>query len=423
MNDLQKFNLGLVEQGKTADEINREFYSKFSYPWPPRYFPSFDNAGMTKMLNQDIGCYSKPRLPDNARIWVAGCGTNQAILTALKFPQAEVIGSDISTGSLNICRRNMKSIGIKNLQLIEKSINEVNYDNEFDFIICTGVVHHNSDPDFTFGKLSKGLKKNGVMEFMVYNYYHRILNVAMQKAVRALTKFSFNLDDEYNVSKKLIESFPYKNLLRDFISQYRNVPTAEMADAIFQPIEYSYTVETLHQLIDKHNIQYLQPCVNQFDAMKGNYSWNINFEDQSLAELYKNLSDCDRWQITNLLKIHDSSALWFYLQRKDADELRRTEQEVCDDFLNTRFRKYKSEIRHYMIDENGDYTLSPARIPHPSPPKPSDEMSRMVFDAVNDTFTVGEILDRLSIPRSFQNVNRIRINTTTSLYPYLEALS
>jgi hypothetical protein len=69
--------------------MNKEFYGKFSYPWPPNHFPSFDSTGMTKMLNQDIGNYCKLRILPNSKIWVAGFGTNKALLTALKSPHSE----------------------------------------------------------------------------------------------------------------------------------------------------------------------------------------------------------------------------------------------------------------------------------------------------------------------------------------------
>ena len=42
-----------------------------------------------------------------------------------------------------------------------------------------------------------------------------------------------------------------------------------------------------------------------------------------------------RWQITNLLAVEKSPSLCFYVQRNDSDAVRKSEQEVCDDFLDT----------------------------------------------------------------------------------------
>ena len=75
--------------------------------------------------------------------------------------------------SLVVCQSTASQIGIRNLALENKSINDVNYKEEFDYIICTGVIHHNADPIGTLNKLAAALKPDGILELMVYNYCHR----------------------------------------------------------------------------------------------------------------------------------------------------------------------------------------------------------------------------------------------------------
>ena len=143
--DKDKFNLTLAESQVAVDKINKEFYGRSSYPWPPQVFPLIaDPQCGTVFLNQELGDWTHSRIPRAPRIWVAGCGTNQAVFTALRFPDADVLGTDLSTQSLAICQRSASQLGIKNLRLEERSLNTVTYSNEFDFIICTGVVHHNA---------------------------------------------------------------------------------------------------------------------------------------------------------------------------------------------------------------------------------------------------------------------------------------
>ena len=50
-------------------------------------------------------------------MWVAGCGTNQAVITALMFPGARVLGTDLSEASLEGARRNADQLGVANLEL------------------------------------------------------------------------------------------------------------------------------------------------------------------------------------------------------------------------------------------------------------------------------------------------------------------
>lgn len=422
MEYLQKFNLEFVKQKKKIDEINNEFYSKFSYPWPPVYFPSFHKGEFVKMVNQDIGYYDHDRLLENCRIWVAGCGTNQAIFTALKYPKAEVLGTDVSTESLKICKRNSENIGIKNLNFLQKSINEVDFEDEFDFIISTGVIHHNSDPGFTLSKLSSALKKDGIMELMVYNYYHRVLNVATQKAIRSLAKDSQDFEDQFGIAKKLIKNFPLQNIVGDFLGHHKKASDAELADALFQPVEYSYTIETLQELLDNSNLMYLQPCNNQFSKEKNINNWNLRFSDNGLAQTYEALPDIKRWQISNLLMLNDSPMLWFYIQRRDSNKLRKSETEICNEFLNRKFGHFSTTIRNYVQDKNGNYSLKDATMNYPMPSEPLDEISRRVFESIDPGLSMKENLQSLGIPLSFQHVNDIRINLTTTSYPYLQSI-
>jgi 2-polyprenyl-3-methyl-5-hydroxy-6-metoxy-1,4-benzoquinol methylase len=79
--------------------------------------------------------------------------------------------------------RNLK---ISNLELRQESLNDIEYKHKFDYIICTGVIHHNASPETALNTLAKALKPTGILELMVYNRYHRIETTAFQKAIRIL---------------------------------------------------------------------------------------------------------------------------------------------------------------------------------------------------------------------------------------------
>ena len=88
----------------------------------------------------------KPR-PDRS-ILVAGCGTSQAARHALMEPDARVTAIDISETSLRHTRDLQQKHDIRNLQLHRLAIERIGELGEtFDQIVCTGVLHHLSDPD------------------------------------------------------------------------------------------------------------------------------------------------------------------------------------------------------------------------------------------------------------------------------------
>lgn len=410
-----------------VDQINKKFYEKFSYPWPPMALhKSTDQEFSVTMLNQDIGSWNHDRVPVKPKIWVAGCGTNQALLTALKFPESDVLGTDLSLQSLKICENLALQMGISNLTLEEKSINNVTYQDQFDYIICTGVIHHNGDPAFPLKKLSRALQPQGILELMVYNYYHMLFEASYQKAIRKLLNGNgeSDLDTQLVITKKLITNFPVKNLMADHLSKFKLVHNdAELADMFLQPVLHSYTIETFTRLITSCDLEYLHPCINQFDKAQGRLTWNMQFNDTEINNQFESLPDIQRWEVSNLLMMERSPMFWFYLQRKDSIHKRKTEKEICLEFLNTEFEKCSSYLKEYLVDNKGQYHLNPELISTPVPLSPKDKLSRMIFNAVIPGITIKDIFQQLNIETSFYNINRARINLTTSAFPYLKAVS
>src|SRR5947208_2142504 len=79
-------NLLLVNSTDEVDRINSGFYGRFPYPWQPEKLDSSSGPGFEAgMLCQAIGDWGQERVSSRAAIWVAGCGTNQAMITALHF--------------------------------------------------------------------------------------------------------------------------------------------------------------------------------------------------------------------------------------------------------------------------------------------------------------------------------------------------
>ncbi|MBC9914474.1 class I SAM-dependent methyltransferase [Chitinophaga varians] len=425
MNSSELFNLHSLGSVETVDQLNKRFYGRYNFPWPPLLFPVYPPGIATAFVNQDIGAWKGGRLTEKAKIWVAGCGTNQAVFTALKFPHADVFATDISAQSIQVARKNAAQMGIKNLQLEEKSLNDIDYKEQFDYIICTGVVHHNAHPAATLAKISAALKKDGILELMVYNYYHRLLTTASQKAVRTFydSGTAINQDLELRLIKSILHDFDYEGLMGDFLRSHLDMHEAEMADSLIQPIEYSYTIESFGNMADECNLEYLLHCQNQFDIQNHAYTWNLKFTDPLLKSQYYSLPDARRWQIANLLMCNASPMLWFYFQRKDATITRKTEQQVCDEFLETRFKKSAFLMNHYVLDPNDDkYKWKANPVKYPVANDGSDPLIDRILAAVNPSLTMREVLGQLGAKADFYEVNNIRIKLTTSAYPYLLAI-
>ena len=235
-------NIGFAESIESTDSLNANFYGRFQFPWAPAAFDApTDPEFETVMLNQSLGSWDHSLIPAYAKIWVAGCGTNQAVFTALRFPNATILATDLSTTYLDTSTITARQLGISNVEFRLESINHVNSENEFDYIICTGVIHHNANPQVSLARLSRALKPNGILELMVYNRYHRIETTAFQKAVRILagTTSAANFEGEMQVAQEIIAGFNMPNRMVQFLENYKDCPESKLADSLLQPIEYS----------------------------------------------------------------------------------------------------------------------------------------------------------------------------------------
>jgi SAM-dependent methyltransferase len=416
-------NLVLAKSIGSVDELLSKFYGRFPWPWPAMKFDYLDDPYFeTVMVNQDLGDWTHQVLPGNPQIWVAGCGTNQAIHTALRFRNTRVVGSDISSKSLDICAQNAKAIGLTNLELKEESINDVPYQNRFDYVACTGVIHHNADPQSTLEKLVASLKPGGVLELMVYNRFHRLITSSFQKAVRIFTeeKGAVNFEAEFSLAQKIVNSLTVKDSLERAFIQYMDFSESDFADLLIQPVEHSYTVESLAMLANSCDLELVAPCISPYAKNLATFMWNLIFEDAELQEQYDALPESRRWQVTNLLLNEKSPLLWFYFQRKDSGRRRKSEKQMCDEFLETAFERTSSTQRSYIREEDGSYRLSPKPVPYPL--VLPDSSVRKIFEAVDGQSTMKEVLARLGITPTFAAVNQIRINLTTTAFPYLKAV-
>jgi SAM-dependent methyltransferase len=417
-------NLVLAQSVEKVDELLSKFYGRFPWPWQPMKFDYLDDPNFEIfMLNQDIGDWGHQTIGENPNIWVAGCGTNQAINVALRFPTARVVGSDISPKSLDICKTNAAQMNIRNLEIKEESINNVTYKEEFDYIVCTGVIHHNADPSITLKQLTRALKPDGIIEILVYNRYHRIVTSAFQKAIRIFSENNEAIDFEYDlgIAKRIVEYIPAKESLESGFIHYMDYSESDFADLLIQPVEHSYTVESLEAMVDCCGLELLLPCISLYAKSLATSTWNLEFNEPTLQALYAALPDSRRWQVTNLILHEKSPMLWFYLKRKDSRRKRKSEKQICEDFLDMKFRKNRTRQRCFIRGEDGTYRKSPHTIPYP--PLPAAGPERDLLDIIDEGMSLRAAYRRLKREPTFQEVSRARMKLASSAYPYLKATS
>jgi SAM-dependent methyltransferase len=235
-----------------ADAV-RAFYESHPYPAPidnlDRHRELYRNPDRRRASSLLLWPTEKPRA--NREILVAGCGTSQAAVHALREPDARVTAIDISETSLRHERDLQQQYGLQNLNLHRLAIEQVGeLGQTFDQIVCTGVLHHLPDPDTGLRALRSVLAPNGAMQLMVYAPYGRAGIYMMQDYCRLLEigATEEELRDLGAVIGALSADHPITGVARR-AKDFRN-PDA-LADALLHPQDRAYTVPQIYAWLER----------------------------------------------------------------------------------------------------------------------------------------------------------------------------
>jgi 2-polyprenyl-3-methyl-5-hydroxy-6-metoxy-1,4-benzoquinol methylase len=241
----------------SADGV-RAFYDGHPYPAPidnlDRHRELYRNPDRRRAVSLLLWPTEKQRA--NREILVAGCGTSQGAIHALREPDAHVTAIDFSETSLGYTRNLQQKYGLRNLDLHRLAIEQVGeLGQTFDQIVCTGVLHHLPDPDMGLRALRNVLDRNGAMQLMVYAAYGRAGIYMMQEYCRLLGvgPTDEELRDLGATIAALSGDHPIAGVARrtkDF-----TYPDA-LADALLHPQDRAYTVPQLYDWLERCGLSF-----------------------------------------------------------------------------------------------------------------------------------------------------------------------
>jgi SAM-dependent methyltransferase len=112
-------------------------------------------------------------IPKSARVLIAGCGTGyEAATYAFDYPDIAITAIDVSEASLNYARRKFAELRIRDIRLIKLDLHDVSHLKEqFDIIVCSGVLHHLPDPERGWEALASVLRPGGAIKLMLYSKF------------------------------------------------------------------------------------------------------------------------------------------------------------------------------------------------------------------------------------------------------------
>ena len=242
-------------QIRDTDPIYK-FYT--SHPFPP----PIENLDRARDFWQDENIHHAeyhlvwPHKPYRADLDVlnAGCGTWQAAKYALCHPAAHVTAIDVSPTSLEHTEAHKQKYNLTNLETRQLPIENVgDLGQRFDFIVCTGVLHHLVDPDAGLRALASVLKPEGAIYLMVYAPYGRAGVYMIQEYCRRLGVGTSKeeIADLIAVLKFLPQHHPLLASQRGS----REFNSDAIADAVLNPRDRSYSVPQLFDFIERNDLR------------------------------------------------------------------------------------------------------------------------------------------------------------------------
>jgi SAM-dependent methyltransferase len=290
-----------------------------TYPFPPEPILDEPPPGYNWRWNWQTAysfCTGRKPIQQQIRILDAGCGSGVGTEYLVHLnPAAEVIGIDLSAGTLAVAQERCRRSGAERVTFRQLSLFDAEkLPGEFDLINCVGVLHHTADPVRGIQALAQKLAPGGLMHIFVYGELGRWEVKLMQQAI-ALVQGEQRGDyqDGVQVGRQIFATLPDNNRLvkreqeRWSMENHRDECFADM---YVHPQEIDYNIETLFELIDASGLEFVgfsNPRVWQLDRLLA--------KAPDLIERTAHLSDRQRYRLIELLDPETISHYEFFLAR------------------------------------------------------------------------------------------------------------
>lgn len=238
-----------------VDPVTRAVAAQYEeWPYPPwsRITPPPRQTLPEAVEKLDQGRPSG--LPVHADLLVAGCGTGrEAALWALRFPEARITAIDLSSASLAYARARCAAIGIDRIDFRQLDLHDVaQLGTKFDFIACSGVLHHLPDPEDGWAALAAELKPGGAMRVMVYSKIARLKVRAARRHLADLLDRPVDAELLREARRRLIDRAP--DLLASWPDFYS---LAGVHDLLLHRHEDSFDVPRIARALDRLGLELL----------------------------------------------------------------------------------------------------------------------------------------------------------------------
>lgn len=239
----------------TTDNQIKEQYELL--PYPPRD-PEEEKVRLLRTVHDNLdhldhSCFGGTQDYRHRpfSVLVPGAGTGDSVIYLAeqlrRNKMATVTYVDISAASMEIAKARAEQRGLNNIVWKLRSITDLNTleDGRFDYISCSGVLHHLEGPDYSLERLCRLLHPKGAMGIMVYATYGRLAAWQTQELLRRLNKGVFSVKERIDRSRLMVQNLPSSHRYRFESSagdDSRRYGDSGFFDELLHPRERSFTL-------------------------------------------------------------------------------------------------------------------------------------------------------------------------------------
>jgi SAM-dependent methyltransferase len=199
------------------------------------------------------------------RVLDAGCGTGNTVIgLAKQNPDVQFLGIDISEPSLAIATDAATADGVGNIEFRKWNLLDRLPENEdFDVVMCLGVLHHTADMALVLNNLSFALARDGEMFLWVYGLHGRYRHLLNARLLAMLMAVGDDSEDPVSTALDFIDhagSGMVRDELKSATDRMADMEDvfrepAWIADQLFHPHEKSVDIVELKTLVKNAGLE------------------------------------------------------------------------------------------------------------------------------------------------------------------------
>jgi len=273
----------------------REQYE--NYPYPDRN-PEDEKRRLLGTVLEPLSkinhyCFKGKRdLNNSFRALFAGGGTGDGTIflaEQLRGTDTQIVHLDISSASIEIAKKRAMVRGLEDIQWVLGSLLDLPQMGlgEFDFIDCSGVLHHLESPTEGLNALKSVLKPDGAIGIMVYGKYGRTGVYQMQELMQLVNADEPDIHIQLENTKAILDSLPQTNWFKQgeyLFSHVKNRNEIEIFDIFLHARDRAYSVLEVYEWIDSCGLNLID-----FVENKALYEPKAFIKDTTLLRKIKEL--------------------------------------------------------------------------------------------------------------------------------------